>query len=73
MRRDVTVQMALTLVLNIKGKYVTGEVFPSRTSINEVIPVLEDVLNAILKVRDGIGVRVPKLNVVVAGFADRAI
>lgn len=73
MGSDVAVQMTLTLILNVEGKYMTREILPCRAAVDEVVAVLKDVLNAIFKVRNTIGIPIPKLDVVVTGLAKGAV
>ena len=73
MRGDIAVEMALAFVLDVEGEDVAREILPGRAAVNAAVAMLEDMTDAILKVRDAIRVRVPKLHVVVAGFALGAV
>jgi hypothetical protein len=68
-RRDVAIQMALAFVLDVEGEDMTREVLPGRAAVDAAVAVFEDMTDTVFEVRDAIHVRVPKLHVVVAGFA----
>ena len=61
--------MTLTFILNVKGEDVTGQVLPRRAAADGGALMLEDVADAVLKVRDAVAVRVPEFHIVVAGAA----
>lgn len=64
MRCNVSVEVPLTFVLDVKGEDMAREVLPSGTSLDAFVAMFEDVSNAVLKVVNGTGVFIPPLHVV---------
>lgn len=65
--------MTLAFILDVEGENVIREIFPFGSAFDQQVGVLQDVRNAILEVRDAVGVGVPGCDVVVAGFSVGAV
>ena len=69
MRGDVVIEVALSFVLDVEGENVIREVFPFGRTLYEGVGVFQDVGNAIFEVGDAIWTRVPRCDIVIAGFS----
>lgn len=64
MRCDVVIEVALSFVLDVEGEDVAREVFPCRLTRDELVAMLENVLDAVLKVADCVGISIPPFHIV---------
>jgi hypothetical protein len=51
-RRNVIIQVTLALVLNVEGEDVVREIFPFGSAFDQRIGVLEDMGDAVFKIRN---------------------
>ena len=61
--------MTLAFVLDVEGENVIREIFPFGRTLDQRVGVFQDVGNAIFEVGDAIWTRVPRCDIVIAGFS----
>lgn len=66
---NVTTQMSLTLVLNVKRKYIIRQVFPLRCAGEQLVAMLQDISKTVIKIKYRRRILIEPSDIVLAGWS----